>query len=237
MWKKTSLKCRFILFGSICDHLNTCERQAAALLCVRVKPHAHALPTTALQVSRHGDCSFLPRWRGVLPRLSRWLGSAPWLSNNCTAVTKKKTFETRKYNCSKMQCTMKGSVGSTIAAIENNNGTKEELDLWLKFKCGKCMTAWLISSSFCDATAGWTVARMVAYTPNLQTAWCSLSNHPAALYIISHDTVITFSSPTYQCSHCHCRKRNGGLSFPCHRLHRGRCHLAGAFGLEEHSFY
>lgn len=150
---------------------------------------------------------------------------------------KKKTFETRKYNCSKMQCTMKGSVGSTIAAIENNNGTKEELDLWLKFKCGKCMTAWLISSSFCDATAGWTVARMVAYTPNLQTAWCSLSNHPAALYIISHDTVITFSSPTYQCSHCHCRKRNGGLSFPCHRLHRGRCHLAGAFGLEEHSFY
>ena len=41
---------------------------------------------------------------------------------------KKKTFETRKCNCSKMQCTMMGSVGSTTAALENNNGTKEGLN-------------------------------------------------------------------------------------------------------------
>lgn len=200
--------------------------------------------TTRTCITDHSATGLTTRWlffltqvEGGIAQTVSLVGVSAVAQQQLHCGHKKKTFETRKYNCSKMQCTMKGSVGSTIAAIENNNGTKEELDLWLKFKCGKCMTAWLISSLFCDATAGWTVARMVAYTPNLQTAWCSLSNHPAALYIISHDTVITFLSPTYQCSHCHCRKRNGGLSFPCHRLHRGRCHLAGAFGLEEHSFY
>lgn len=39
--------------------------------------------------------------------------------------------------------------------------------------------------------------------------------------------------PTYQCSHCHCRKRNEELSFLCHLLHRGLYHLAGAFGLRK----
>lgn len=38
------------------------------------------------------------------------------------------------------------------------------------------------------------------------------------------------------CSHCRCRKRNEELSFPCHLLHRGLCHLAGVFALEEHNF-
>lgn len=44
------------------------------------------------------------------------------------------------------------------------------------------------------------------------------------------------SSHTYQCLRCHCRRRNGGPSFPCRLRHRGQCHLAGVFELEEHNF-
>lgn len=44
------------------------------------------------------------------------------------------------------------------------------------------------------------------------------------------------SSHTYQCLRCHCRRRNGGLSFPCRLMHRGQCHLAEVFELEEHNF-
>lgn len=75
---------------------------------------------------------------------------------------------------------------------------------------------------------------MVAYT-RLFKLKDALSDHPAALQVISFDIVMTLLSPTYQCSRCHYRRRNGGLSFPCHRLHRGLCRLAGAFELEEHN--
>ncbi len=61
-----------------------------------------------------------------------------------------------------------------------------------------------------------------------------LSNHPAAFYWISY--VMTFLSPTYQCSHCRCRRRSGGLSFPCHLPRRGLSHPAGAFELEGRNF-
>lgn len=43
--------------------------------------------TSVLVLSFLGH-GLLPRWRGVFPRLSRWLGSAPWLSSNCTINVK-----------------------------------------------------------------------------------------------------------------------------------------------------
>lgn len=59
------------------------------LRCVSQWNQSHAPPTPWWQVSHHENRALLPRWSGVFPRLSRWLGSAPWLSNNCTIGHKK----------------------------------------------------------------------------------------------------------------------------------------------------
>lgn len=66
----------FMLLCSVSAHFNSSEPNAAQL-CHNETRVIGMTDHSAAVFTGHAYCSVLPRWRGVFPRLSRWLGSAP----------------------------------------------------------------------------------------------------------------------------------------------------------------
>lgn len=112
---------------------------------------------------------------------------------------------------------MEGGVTQAISLIRISAMAQQQLHLSSKYKKKKHFR----DIKICIVH---TVCVLLLIQGSL-THWVNAVNEVVA------NVIYTVMIMSHRCFHCHCRKRNAALSFPCRLLHRGLCCPAGAFEL------